>query len=132
MAGSSRSLSASSKRCGCGDEVVIYTAGRRAKNPGKRFRRCPNWKDVNRSCGLFEWVDDDYSFTDLSGGGVSSDAAELLVETYKMKNSKLQIKLEIERKTSSVMKKLLLMSWVFFSVVCIWCLLKCQCGSQFV
>ncbi|KAJ1378219.1 Zinc finger, GRF-type [Sesbania bispinosa] len=120
MTGSSRSSSASSKRCGCGDEVVIYTAGRRAKNPGKRFRRCPNWKDVNRSCGLFEWVDDDYSFTDLSGGGVSSDAAELLVETYKMKNSKLQIKLEIERKTSSVMKKLLLMSWGVTWKLAVW------------
>ncbi|KAJ1431908.1 hypothetical protein SESBI_06882 [Sesbania bispinosa] len=101
MAGSSRSSSASSKRCGCGDEVVIFTAGSRAKNPGKRFRRFPNWK----------WVEDDYKFTDLSGGGACSHASELLVETYKVKISKLQIKLEIERKTSSVTKKLLLMSW---------------------
>ncbi|KAJ1436801.1 Zinc finger, GRF-type [Sesbania bispinosa] len=64
MTGSSRSSSAfglSCKRCGCGDEVVVFTAGSRAKNPGKMFRRCPNWKDVNRSCGLFEWVEDDDS-----------------------------------------------------------------------
>ncbi|KAJ1417253.1 hypothetical protein SESBI_16678 [Sesbania bispinosa] len=83
MAGSSRSSSASSKRCGCGDEVVIFTAGSRVKNPGERFRRCPNWKDVNRSCGLFERVEDDYRFTDLSGGGACSHASELLIETYK-------------------------------------------------
>ncbi|KAJ1378858.1 hypothetical protein SESBI_47420 [Sesbania bispinosa] len=39
MTGSSRSSSASGlsrKRCGCGDEVVVFTAGSKAKNPGKR------------------------------------------------------------------------------------------------
>ncbi|KAJ1378655.1 Zinc finger, GRF-type [Sesbania bispinosa] len=107
MSGSSRSSSASAfsrKRCGCGDEVVVFTAGSRAKNPGKRFRRCPNWKDVNRSCGLFEWVEDDSRFVDLSCGGGCCHAFELLIKSYKEKVLKLQMKLETERK-NSILKK---------------------------
>ncbi|KAJ1411815.1 hypothetical protein SESBI_20871 [Sesbania bispinosa] len=82
MPGSSRSSSASGlsrKRCGCGDEVVVFTTDSRAKNLGKRFRRCPNWKDVNRSFVLFEWVEDDERFVDLSCGG-GYHASELLIE----------------------------------------------------
>ncbi|KAJ1397990.1 putative DNA topoisomerase 3-alpha-like [Sesbania bispinosa] len=43
-----------------------------AKNPGKRFQRCPNWKDVNISCGLFGWLEEDDRLGELSGGGVAT------------------------------------------------------------
>ncbi|KAJ1411856.1 Zinc finger, GRF-type [Sesbania bispinosa] len=133
MAGNSKSSSASGfsrKRCGCGDEVVVFTAGSKAKNPGKRFRRCPNWKDVNRSCGLFEWVEEDDKLGDLLGGGCCN-SSEMLIETLKLKNSKLHMKLEKERTSSRLTKKLLVMAWVMLFFVCMWCLLKCHCGKKF-
>ncbi|KAJ1379555.1 hypothetical protein SESBI_46777 [Sesbania bispinosa] len=90
MAGSSKSSSASGfsrKRCGCGDE------------------------DVNRSCGLFEWVEEDDKLGDLLGGGCCN-SLEMLIETLKLKNSKLHMKLEKERTSSRLTQKLLVMAWV--------------------
>ncbi|KAJ1436053.1 hypothetical protein SESBI_04607 [Sesbania bispinosa] len=82
MVGSSKSSSASRfsrKRCGCGDEVVVFTAGSRAKSPEKRFEGALTgrfefgdgyWEtqDVN-SGGLFELVEEDDRLEGCVGGG---------------------------------------------------------------
>ncbi|KAJ1381710.1 Zinc finger, GRF-type [Sesbania bispinosa] len=74
----------SRKRCGCGDEVIVSTAGSQAKNPGKKFHRCPNW----RSCGLFEWVEEEDNLLEFGGRGCCH-SHEMLIKTLKLKNAKL-------------------------------------------
>ncbi|KAJ1437559.1 Zinc finger, GRF-type [Sesbania bispinosa] len=86
MASSSSALSR--KRCGCGDEVVLFTIGSRAKNPGKKFRRCPTCKDMNKSCGLFEWVEEEETQHDFGGRGCCH-SHEMLIEILKLKNASL-------------------------------------------
>ncbi|KAL4570366.1 hypothetical protein LXL04_026018 [Taraxacum kok-saghyz] len=43
-------------RCDCGDYVGKWTAWA-DKNPRRRFIECPNYQDVHRNCGFFDWVD---------------------------------------------------------------------------
>ncbi|KAL4554543.1 hypothetical protein LXL04_039375 [Taraxacum kok-saghyz] len=42
--------------CDCGDPVGKWTSWR-PSNPGRRFIGCPNYKDPNRDCNFFDWVD---------------------------------------------------------------------------
>ncbi|KAJ1384142.1 Zinc finger, GRF-type [Sesbania bispinosa] len=124
---SSSSSALSRKRCGCGDEVVLFTAGSRAKNPGKKFCRCPNWK----SCGLLEWVEEEENQRDFAGRGCCH-SHEMLIETLKLKNASLQRKLENERNYGRLTKNLLFMCFTLLAIVCLWCLLKCQCVGNHV
>ncbi|KAJ1418410.1 Zinc finger, GRF-type [Sesbania bispinosa] len=39
--------------CRCGDEIVTLTSGS-AKNPGRKFLRCPNWKNSEEGKGNAE------------------------------------------------------------------------------
>ncbi|KAL4567187.1 hypothetical protein LXL04_022762, partial [Taraxacum kok-saghyz] len=42
--------------CDCGDPVGKWTSWR-PSNPRRRFIGCPNYRDPNRDCKFFDWVD---------------------------------------------------------------------------
>ncbi|KAL4587070.1 hypothetical protein LXL04_011720 [Taraxacum kok-saghyz] len=44
------------ERCLCDDPVGKWT-GWRSNNPGWRFIGCPNFRDVDKNCEYFAWVD---------------------------------------------------------------------------
>ncbi|CAN0843446.1 hypothetical protein LINGRAHAP2_LOCUS3860 [Linum grandiflorum] len=56
MAESSSSSRHGNRRCSHQCDVVLKVAGT-TKNPGRRFLRCPFWKNSSADCGFFEWVD---------------------------------------------------------------------------
>ncbi|KAJ1413034.1 hypothetical protein SESBI_19964 [Sesbania bispinosa] len=84
MAGSSKSSSASGfsrKRCGCGDDVVVFMAGQQAKKPREEISRFgPNWKGI--VVCLSGWRKDD-KLGDLLGGGCCN-SLEMLIENSKV------------------------------------------------
>ncbi|KAJ1419511.1 Zinc finger, GRF-type [Sesbania bispinosa] len=74
------SYSVSGRRlCGCGDEIVTLTYGS-AKNPGRKFFRCPNWKNPS-SCNFFQWIDEEFSGGEgeCRGGG-KCNFSDILIE----------------------------------------------------
>ncbi|XP_042752055.1 uncharacterized protein At4g04775-like [Lactuca sativa] len=44
--------------CKCNEEASIFTSWT-AKNPGRRFYGCPNYKDESMNCKYFTWIDDE-------------------------------------------------------------------------
>ncbi|KAL4557828.1 hypothetical protein LXL04_036022 [Taraxacum kok-saghyz] len=58
MSSSSSSVGSRSlrERCRCNDRVGHWT-GWRPDNPGRRFIGCPNYRDVDKYCNYFAWVD---------------------------------------------------------------------------
>ncbi|CAN1269509.1 hypothetical protein LINPERPRIM_LOCUS13613 [Linum perenne] len=54
---SSKISSADGVVCHHKREAILKTAGT-PSNFGRRFFRCPYWKEKNRDCGFFKWADD--------------------------------------------------------------------------
>ncbi|XP_052625947.1 uncharacterized protein At4g04775-like [Lactuca sativa] len=44
--------------CKCNEEAPMFTSWT-AKNPGRRFYGCPNYKDESMNCKYFMWIDDE-------------------------------------------------------------------------
>nr|KAJ0184532.1 hypothetical protein LSAT_V11C900502280 [Lactuca sativa] len=44
------------RRCNCDEPVGRWTSWK-PKNPGRRFVGCPNYKDKEKDCKFFEWID---------------------------------------------------------------------------
>nr|KAJ0198680.1 hypothetical protein LSAT_V11C600324610 [Lactuca sativa] len=44
------------RRCDCDEPVGRWTSWK-PKNPGRRFVGCPNYKDKEKDCKFFEWID---------------------------------------------------------------------------
>ncbi|KAK7282571.1 hypothetical protein RIF29_11468 [Crotalaria pallida] len=42
--------------CDCGP-LKLYTS-HTVENPGRRFWRCPKWRDKESTCKYFEWEDE--------------------------------------------------------------------------
>ncbi|KAL4562367.1 hypothetical protein LXL04_034569 [Taraxacum kok-saghyz] len=47
-------------RCGCDDPVEKWTDWR-SNNPGRRFIGCPNYRDAEKDCNYFAWIDPELS-----------------------------------------------------------------------
>ncbi|KAJ1439016.1 Zinc finger, GRF-type [Sesbania bispinosa] len=127
---SASSSSSRNRLCGCGEMVLTLTS-KSAKNPGRRFFRCPNWKQYG-GCNYFEWVEDELSAVDASEVTkcVCFRSAESGVEAAKLKVGKLQNKLARERKKMTLFLSLLLvMSWAVILVGGYLCVTKCHCND---
>ncbi|KAJ1395292.1 Zinc finger, GRF-type [Sesbania bispinosa] len=77
---SASSHSVSGRRlCGCGDEIVTWTFGS-VKNPGRKFYRCPNWKNKD-SRQFFQWVDEEFRGGEGEGTvGGQCKCSQILIE----------------------------------------------------
>ncbi|KAJ1433872.1 Zinc finger, GRF-type [Sesbania bispinosa] len=75
MSSSKTSSSFPSRRtlCDCGEDLVLMTSNI-VSNPGKKFWRCPNWKNTF-SRVFFQWADEE-----LLDEGTSMED----VESYKL------------------------------------------------
>ncbi|CAI9281292.1 unnamed protein product [Lactuca saligna] len=72
--------------CGCGFPSQIWTSTTK-KNPGKKFRVCPNRLDPNTpNCSLWKWVDDDEGVRNTN----KRDETEIKVDSIEVRISILE------------------------------------------
>ncbi|TKY73403.1 cyanogenic beta-glucosidase [Spatholobus suberectus] len=80
------------RRCYCGDKEVLVTS-QSARNPGRMFWGCPNWRR-GRHCDYFKWADVD----DEGGNDRVEQIVSEAIEEQKKKIVKLQKKLDVENR----------------------------------
>ncbi|KAJ1440783.1 Zinc finger, GRF-type [Sesbania bispinosa] len=120
MASRAKSFSSQSvsgrRYCKCGDEILILTSGS-ARNPGRKFFRCPNWKKEG-SCNFFQWVDEDFEGGEgVSTGGGHCNCSKILVETLTIKIGRMKRKLMEERRKVKILKALIAALLVLLSAI---------------
>ncbi|KAI4369819.1 hypothetical protein MLD38_018222 [Melastoma candidum] len=86
----------SERRCKHGMRAVLYISWSRS-NPGRRFFRCPVWKDDD--CGFFSWYDDVIPPR-------QKEIISHLVETKKLLESKVELMQKKESAMEDVIKHL--------------------------
>ncbi|KAJ1384465.1 Zinc finger, GRF-type [Sesbania bispinosa] len=109
---SSSSFQSPHTLCDCGDDLILMTS-KTVSNPGKKFWRCPNWKN-NMSCDFFQWVDEEW----LDKGTSMEDVEGYVMEIAQLKKvSKLQRKLCDVRNMRKWLIVCLVFSWALMVVV---------------
>ncbi|KAJ1400283.1 Zinc finger, GRF-type [Sesbania bispinosa] len=108
--------------CGCGDEIVTLTTGS-VKNPGRKFFRCPNWKNKG-SCNFFQWLDEEFRGGEGEGTvGGQCNCSQILIERLTTKISKKKRKMMEERKKVKILKAIVvglmvLLATILVAVIC--------------
>ncbi|KAJ1412754.1 Zinc finger, GRF-type [Sesbania bispinosa] len=75
--------------CGCRDEIVTLTS-RSAKNPGRKFFRCPNWMNQG-SCNFFQWLDEEFRGGEGEGTtGGQCNCSQIPIERLTTKIGKMK------------------------------------------
>ncbi|KAJ1376579.1 Zinc finger, GRF-type [Sesbania bispinosa] len=102
--------------CLCGDEIVTLISGT-GKNPGRKFLRCPNWKNPS-SCNFFQWIDEDFrgGEGECRGGG-KCNCCEIVIERMTKKICKMKRKMEEERKKVKLLKSIIVALLVIVSAI---------------
>ncbi|KAJ1396976.1 Zinc finger, GRF-type [Sesbania bispinosa] len=91
--------------CLCGDEIVTLTSGT-GKNPGRKFFRCPNWKNPS-SCNFFQSIDEDFRGDEGECRGRGKcNCSEILIERLTTKICKMKRKMVEERKKVKILKSI--------------------------
>ncbi|KAJ1388546.1 Zinc finger, GRF-type [Sesbania bispinosa] len=103
MVGSRTSYGSSSssrhKHCGCGESLLLFTSSS-AKNPGRKFLRCPNW-NKNNTCKFFAWLDEENAVTQPSNHPCSQ-CSEMAIEAFKSKIATLQATVDNQRRITNL------------------------------
>ncbi|KAJ1393610.1 Zinc finger, GRF-type [Sesbania bispinosa] len=131
MAGSKIDTSSSSSRrrmCECGLAPLVLTSNS-LKNPGRRFLRCPNWKNTQNR--FFQWVDDFCSDDEVNNmKAIPNRCARCDDVAYALKLNVREMQKILAYKTKKmnlVLSTLLVLSWI---VMCAGFLMG-RCGKEF-
>ncbi|KAJ1376090.1 Zinc finger, GRF-type [Sesbania bispinosa] len=84
---SSSTFSSRYRLCGCGDTMLLLTTTS-AKNPGRKFWRCPNWNRKD-TCNYFEWLEEEVDGADATSHHCVH-CSDMVLRSWTLKIAKLK------------------------------------------